>query len=199
MAEAAKSVEKDLIILRKRVPGLTQASLARFVSRASHAAHLRGAVNVLVTSSRELQRLNQRFRRKNQPTDVLSFPATLGLIDGFAGDVAISAEIAARNAQRLGHAVAEEIKILALHGVLHLAGYDHEHDQGEMARREERLRISLGLPTGLIERIARPATELAKPLAAEAAKTARRTQRRTSKKANQQAAHRAVGAKRTSR
>jgi probable rRNA maturation factor len=66
--------------------------------------------------------------------------------------VAISAEIAAKNARRLGHAPKEEIKILALHGVLHLAGYDHERDQGEMARREEGLRKQLGLPVALIER-----------------------------------------------
>jgi len=108
-------------------------------------------VNVLVTTSRELQELNRRFRRKNRPTDVLSFPAAQG-ITNFAGDVAISAEIAARNAAELGHTAAAEIKILALHGILHLAGYDHERDHGEMARKEERLRRLLGLPAGLIER-----------------------------------------------
>lgn len=138
--------------MQKKVAALSQATLARFVTRASRAASLRGTINVLVTSSQELRGLNSRFRGKDRPTDVLSFPPVLGLADGFAGDVAISADIAAKNARRLGHSTAEEIKILVLHGVLHLAGYDHEHDQGEMARREERLRRSLGLPVGLIHR-----------------------------------------------
>lgn len=108
-------------------------------------------VNVLVTTSRELQQLNRCFRGKNRATDVLSFPAAPGVAD-FAGDVAISAEIAERNATELGHTAAAEIKILVLHGILHLAGYDHERDKGEMARKEERLRKTLGLPVGLIER-----------------------------------------------
>ena len=104
-----------------------------------------------------MQGLNQRFRGKNKPTDVLSFPAMPGLMKKFAGDVAISAEIAARNARRLGHTVADEVKILTLHGVLHLAGYDHERDDGRMERKEQRLRNSLGLPVGLIERTERSA------------------------------------------
>jgi len=141
-----------LVILRKRVAGLSETVLARFARRASHAARLRGAVNVLVIGSRELRALNSRFRGEDKPTDVLSFPPVLGLADGFAGDVAISADIAAQNARRLGHSAAEEIKILVLHGVLHLAGYDHEHDHGEMARQEKRLRSFLNLPVVLIER-----------------------------------------------
>ena len=141
-----------MVILRKRVAGLSDAALAKFVRRAGHIVRLRGAVNVLVTSNRELRGLNHRFRGKDKPTDVLSFPPVLGLRDGFAGDVAISAEMAAQNARQLGHSAAEEIKILALHGLLHLAGYDHERDHGEMARKEQRLRRLLGLPVGLIER-----------------------------------------------
>lgn len=144
--------EKILVILRKAVAGLSEAALAKFVARASRASGLRGPVNVLVTSSRELRELNRRFRGKDKPTDVLSFPPLLDSVDGFAGDVAIAAEIAAQNARQLGHLAAEEIKILALHGVLHLAGYDHERDHGEMARKEQRLRRTLGLPGGLIER-----------------------------------------------
>jgi probable rRNA maturation factor len=70
----------------------------------------------------------------------------------FAGDVAISAEIAASNARRLGHSPSEEIKILVVHGLLHLRGYDHERDHGEMARKEEKLRTELKLPVALIER-----------------------------------------------
>jgi probable rRNA maturation factor len=152
----AHSHGEGLVIIQERVAGLTEATLAKFVTRARRAAGLRGAVSVLVTNSRELQGLNHRFRGKNKPTDVLSFPAMPGLMRGFAGDIAISAEIAARNARRLGHTAAEEIRILTLHAVLHLAGYDHELDDGEMERKEARLRKSLGLPAGLIERRDRP-------------------------------------------
>ena len=143
--------------MRRRVSGLTEAALAKFVARARRASGVRGAVSVLVTTSRELQSLNRRFRRKKKPTDVLSFPAMPGLAPGLAGDVAISAEIARQNARRLGHSAAEEIRILVLHGMLHLAGYDHELDNGEMEREEARLRKSLGLPVGLIERNMRSA------------------------------------------
>ena len=84
-----------MVILQKRVAGLNEASLDRFVARAKRAAGLRGAVTILVTSSTELRRLNHRFRGKDKPTDVLSFPAEMISRGRFAGDVAISAEIAA--------------------------------------------------------------------------------------------------------
>jgi probable rRNA maturation factor len=141
-----------VVILRKSAVGLNDAALARFVVRAAGEAGLKGMVNVLVTDSRELRRLNRRFRGKDKTTDVLSFPPRPGFINGLAGDIAISVDIATRNARRLGHSAAQEIRILALHGVLHLAGYDHEHDHGRMAVRELELRQSLGLPSGLIER-----------------------------------------------
>jgi probable rRNA maturation factor len=140
-----------MIILRKRVPGVSEASLERFLQSAKKAAKLNGTVNVLVTSNRELQSLNARFRGKDKPTDVLSFPPLASLPADFAGDIAISAEIAARNAKLLDHSAGEEVKILILHGVLHLAGHD-ESDNGAMARKEQRLRRLLGLPLGLIER-----------------------------------------------
>jgi probable rRNA maturation factor len=141
-----------VVIIKQRIPALSQAALARFVSRARHEAGLTGVVNVMVTSSRELRRLNLRFRGKDEPTDVLSFPAIRGCSNGLTGDVAISAEIAAYNARRLGHTAAKEIKILALHGILHLAGYDHERDDGEMAVTEARLRRTLNLPVALLQR-----------------------------------------------
>jgi probable rRNA maturation factor len=141
-----------LVIIQERVAGLTESALAKFVTRARRAAGLRGVVSVLVTTDRELRGLNHRFRGKNKPTDVLSFPALPGLMKGFAGDIAISAEIAARNARRLGHTAADEIRVVTLHALLHLAGYDHEIDHGEMARKEAHLRKSLGLPVGLIAR-----------------------------------------------
>ena len=146
-----------MVILRKRVVGMNEASLDRFVTRARRSVGLRGAVNVLVTTNRELRALNSRFRGKAMPTDVLSFPAHSVTAPKHAGDIAISAEIAQQNARRLGHSGAEEIKILTLHGVLHLAGYDHESDRGEMARLEERLRGKLRLPVALIERAVGPA------------------------------------------
>lgn len=140
------------MILRKPVAGLTDTALAKFVARASRASKLKGTVNVLVTGSSELRSLNRRFRAKDQPTDVLSFPPGPCFVNGLAGDIAISADIARKNARRLGHSAAQEIKILTLHGVLHLVGYDHERDAGTMAGKEAELRRSLGLPLGLIER-----------------------------------------------
>ena len=141
-----------MVILRKRIPGLSEAALARFVARVGSEMRVKGLVNVLVTGSGELRSLNRRFRGKDAATDVLSFEPLAELADGLAGDIAISAEIAAQNAKRLGHSTAEEIRILALHGILHLAGYDHENDAGEMARKEDRLRKQLGLPVALIQR-----------------------------------------------
>ncbi len=96
-----------------------------------------------------MKALNRSFRDKNKATDVLSFPAGIPEI---AGDIAVSAEIAAANAAQLGHAAETELKILILHGMLHLAGYDHETDNGEMLAREKELRRQLHLPSGLIER-----------------------------------------------
>lgn len=141
-----------MVILRKRLPGVEEASFGRFVVRAARILRLRGTVNVLVTSSRELHALNRRFRGKDKPTDVLSFPPISDLPRDFAGDIAISADIAAKNARSLGHSASDEVRILSLHGLLHLAGYDHERDNGLMARKEIDLRQKLGLPVGLIER-----------------------------------------------
>lgn len=152
-----------MIILRSRIAGLSETALARFVARARRAAGLRGEVHVLVTNSREVRSLNRRFRGKDKPTDVLSFPAAFSPVEGPAGDVAISAEIAAAQARRLGHSTSEEIKVLALHGILHLAGHDHERDGGDMERKEGRLRRDLGLPVGLIERQGNAAGSRSKP------------------------------------
>jgi probable rRNA maturation factor len=147
-----------LVILQKRVAGLNEASLDRFVARARKAVGLRAPVNVLVTSSAAVLALNSQFRGQNKATDVLSFPSTSSTSktrrpSASAGDVAISADIARENSIRLGHPVSQEIKILALHGVLHLAGFDHERDNGRMAREEAKLRRALRLPAALIERV----------------------------------------------
>lgn len=97
-----------------------------------------------------MRRLNREFRGKHKSTDVLSFPAARN--GKLAGDIAISRDIARQNAKILGHSLGEEVKILLLHGLLHLAGHDHETDDGEMAELEQRLRARLKLPRGLIER-----------------------------------------------
>jgi probable rRNA maturation factor len=169
--KSLEGAEKTLVIFRQRVTGLSDTALAKFVARASRAVKLRGLVNVLVTGSRELRSLNRRFRGQDKPTDVLSFLPSPDFGNGLAGDIAISAEIAKQNARLLGHSAAQEIKILALHGVLHLAGYDHESDHGRMAGKEVDLRRALGLPAGLIERNERAASKGTRARAAGARAT----------------------------
>jgi probable rRNA maturation factor len=142
-------VFEAMIIFRKRVSGVSATALGRFAQRARRAAGVKGEVNVLLTGDAEIRRLNRQFRHKDEATDVLSFP---GIDESFAGDIAISTSTAARNSRQLGHSTADEIKVLLLHGILHLAGHDHETDHGEMALREARLRRTLGLPVALIER-----------------------------------------------
>ena len=100
-------------------------------------------VTCLIATDKELRSLNRKFRGQDYATDVLSFPPE---------DIAISFERAAAQAAERGHGVEEELRILMLHGLLHLAGMDHENDAGAMARAEIRWRKRLGLPTGLIER-----------------------------------------------
>jgi probable rRNA maturation factor len=102
----------------------------------------------LITTDAALRSLNRRFRRKDAPTDVLSFAGS----NGTPGEIAISFDRAAEQAAELGHSVDQELRILMLHGLLHLGGMDHENDDGEMARAETRWRKRLGLPAGLIER-----------------------------------------------
>jgi probable rRNA maturation factor len=126
-------------------------ALQDFIACACKAVGLGGSVNVLVATDSKIRRLNHHYRGKNMATDVLSFPAGESS-NGVAGDIAISREIAAANARALGHSLMDEIRILILHGILHLAGYDHENDQGVMQRKETALRKKLGLPDALIER-----------------------------------------------
>jgi len=109
-------------------------------------------ISCLVAGDAELRRLNRRFLNKDYATDVLSFPTTGS--EDFAGDLAISVQRAKAQAAEHGHSLDNELRILMLHGALHLAGMDHEKDAGKMARAEVRWRKRLGLPTGLIERAA---------------------------------------------
>jgi probable rRNA maturation factor len=146
---------EKVVIFRKTIAGLSPSTLERFVLRARKMVRLAGTANILITNNSEMRSLNRRFRKVDKPTDVLSFPSPPDEnrpTRRVAGEIAISVDIARENARRLRHPVAEEIKILTLHGVLHLAGFDHENDKGEMARKELHLRQALKLNTGLIER-----------------------------------------------
>lgn len=116
-----------------------------------------GRFDCLVTGDAELRRLNRQFRGKDYPTDVLSFPVVRTLPDGRGsdcglGDLAISAARAHAQAREFGHTTEDELRILMLHGLLHLLGMDHETDRGRMARAERRWRRELGLRNSLIER-----------------------------------------------
>ena len=100
-------------------------------------------VTCLISTDAELRRLNRTYLKNDYPTDVLSFPP---------GDLAISLDRAIEQARELGHSLEHELRILILHGMLHLSGFDHESDHGEMAKAELLWRKRLGLPAGLIER-----------------------------------------------
>jgi probable rRNA maturation factor len=126
-----------------RAPGLARWLEALAPTRA------RGALTVAIVPDGRVRTLNRQYRGADRPTDVLSFPANE---PGQLGDVVIAAGLARRQAAEAGHAVGTELRILALHGLLHLLGYDHERDDGQMARVERRLRRRGGLREGLIER-----------------------------------------------
>ena len=134
-----------------RAARLRRRELARFLRLAAAAAGLHGEVSVLLTGDEAIRALNRKYRRIDKPTDVLSFPAA-EIAEGLAGDLVISLETARWQAEERGHSLEMEIKVLLLHGLLHLAGYDHEADNGAMHRKEVRLRRELGLTAGLIER-----------------------------------------------
>lgn len=140
--------------------GLTRARIMRFLRLARAAIGLEGEVHVLMADDVTLRRLNRQFRGKDKATDVLSFPAAVSTVfpgeRRIAGDLAISLEAAARQAKRFDHTLHDEVRVLILHGLLHLAGFDHEQDQGQMEAREAELRSELGLPGGLIERTLAP-------------------------------------------
>jgi probable rRNA maturation factor len=133
--------------------GLSKGGLTRFVREAQRAVGLVGEVDVLLADDRTLRRLNREFRGKDKATDVLSFPSAKEFGEDYAGDVAISVDTAARQAKEHGHSLRVEVRVLLLHGLLHLSGMDHETDQGEMAAKEAELRERLRLPSGLIARV----------------------------------------------
>jgi probable rRNA maturation factor len=165
---------------------LSASGLTRFLNRALTAVGLKGEVDVLLTGDGTLRQLNKNFRGKNKPTDVLSFPAPAEFATTHAGDLAISLETAARQATTYGHTLREEIKILLLHGLLHLSGEDHETDNGEMATREATLRRGLRLSTTLIERAATTSPKPSFPRTRKSSlkKTSSRLPRRSSSRPN---------------
>lgn len=156
---AKKTAASGPPVLPKNLRLPAARTLARFLTEAQAAVRLKGEVSVLLTTDAAIRKLNRQFRGKNKATDVLSFPAEGVGAEEIAGDLAISVPTASKQAVEQGHPLSTEIKVLILHGLLHLAGYDHEADDGQMARRERQLRAKLGLPQGLIERV-----ELVPPL-----------------------------------
>ena len=150
-------VSSDPLITFRRVPlraGFHRDELARFANILYTRVAKGRRFHCLITGDADLRRWNREFLQKDYPTDVLSFPA-----DGDAslGDLAISRHRAARQAVDFGHTLDEELKLLMLHGVLHLTGLDHERDSGEMARTERAWRVKLGLRASVIERVSRKA------------------------------------------
>jgi probable rRNA maturation factor len=131
------------LLFRHKSRRVRRTPLRDFLSEIGKRVARGRAVTCLITTDAELRRLNRQFRGHNYATDVLSFPPN---------EMAISLDRAAAQAKELGHSLDEELRILILHGLLHLSGMDHETDSGQMRRAETRWRKRLGLPSGLIER-----------------------------------------------
>lgn len=134
---------------RQRSITINNDEVREFLRRLSDEVARGAEFAVLVTSDEAVRRANRAFRGQAKTTDVLSFPDGE---DGRLGDVMIAAGRAAKQAAERGLRPTDEIKVLALHGLLHLQGYDHETDGGRMARREKQLRKKFRLEAGLIER-----------------------------------------------
>ena len=132
----------DVVLLeRQRRRKTSPARLRRVLRGAAAILRVRGEVAVVLAGDGLLRRLNRAYRGKDRPTDVLSFPGDGG--ESGLGDVVISVATADRNARGLGRTLLQELDVLALHGFLHLLGYDHETDDGSMDRLEARLRKRL--------------------------------------------------------
>ena len=144
-------MKSDPLITFRRKPATLDVPVLEAFAETLRTRVARGhEFHCLVTGDEELARLNKQFRGKDGPTDVLSFPIEGD--DGYIGDLAISLGRARAQAKQYGHSVTEEIRILMLHGLLHLRGMDHETDSGQMARTERRWRKTLQLTAGLVER-----------------------------------------------
>jgi probable rRNA maturation factor len=149
-------MKSDPLITFRRSPAKLDVSSIESFAETLRARVARGReFHCLITGDAELRLLNRTYRSKDDPTDVLSFPASFpGDSRSYLGDIAISLARARAQARQYGHAIEDEVRILMLHGMLHLKGMDHESDSGAMARAELRWRKKLGLPGGLIERAA---------------------------------------------
>ena len=130
-----------VLLNRQRRRRVGAARLRRVLSAAARALDVSGEVALVLTGDRAVRTLNARYRGKDKPTDVLSFPGPGGR-EGL-GDIVISVETAERNARSLGRTLPQELDVLTLHGFLHCLGYDHETDDGTMDRLEGRLRRRL--------------------------------------------------------
>ena len=145
------SPEGSTVLFKREAVDVRPHATQRFARKLQkEIAHGR-AFDTLITGDADLRRWNREFLGKDYATDVLSFPADNGRL----GDIAISLARARAQAREHGHSAEEEVRILMLHGLLHLLGLDHESasDGGRMARAEKRWRVRLGLPSGLIERV----------------------------------------------
>ena len=139
---AGKAERLGVVLLnRQRRQKVSPARLRRVLGGAAEALRVSGEVSLVLAGDRLLRRLNRDYRGKDRPTDVLSFPGDGG--EAGLGDVVISVETAERNARGLGRTLGQELDVLALHGFLHVLGYDHETDGGTMERLEARLRRRL--------------------------------------------------------
>jgi probable rRNA maturation factor len=145
------SSDGSCILFQVPARGLARLELRAFANRLQRQVAAEKPFNALIANDAELRRLNKQFRKKDYAADVLSFPSIEP--EKNLGELAISWDRAKAQASEYGHTVSDEIRILMLHGVLHLIGMDHEKDHGEMARAEIRWRKRLSLPTSLIERV----------------------------------------------
>jgi probable rRNA maturation factor len=132
-----------VVLNRQRRQRIDASRLRRVLRSAGRRLRASGEVSVVLAGDRLLRRLNREYRGRDRTTDVLSFPGPGG--EEGLGDVVISVPTAARHARRRGHSVQRELDLLALHGLLHVLGYDHETDDGAMDRLEARLRRELGV------------------------------------------------------
>jgi probable rRNA maturation factor len=146
------SPDGSSVTFRRSVADVPPATLQRFARRLQRELAKGRPFDCLITGDAEMRRLNSRYRGKDLPTDVLSFPSAPEAYPHL-GDLAISLARARVQAREFGHTTAEELRILMLHGLLHLLGMDHEDDSGRMARAEKRWRKRLGLANSLIERV----------------------------------------------
>src|SRR3954468_10394696 len=148
------STDGRSVTFRRPLSDASPRTIRRFARKLEREVAKGRRFDCLVTGDAELRKLNRDFRGKDYATDVLSFPSLARPLASAAtiGDLAISAARARAQAREFGHTTEDELRVLMLHGVLHLLGMDHETDGGRMARAERRWRRELGLPNGLIER-----------------------------------------------